>query len=264
MRTPSLHRRRYLAVAAVFCVVCLIFVIRMVSVQITNRESYIGNTDRYTTEYRTVQAVRGEIYDRNGVKLVANDYTYHFVLDYASMPRGKAQENDLFLEALDAMDKNGISYGSSCPFEGTYPDLTVKEGGEQTLQSLISVAKLEDGAGAEELIAYLGKAYLLDEKLYTPEEMTRLIALRCDLLLDGFGDRTAEYTLARDVDARFIAYVGEKSLKGVTFASEVGRTYFPRVRVARPRTHQQDLQGGLGLLRGKRVLHQRAGRRFRL
>ncbi len=224
-RTPSGHRRRYIAVAAVFCVVCLVYIGRMFYVQIIARKNYLGDAGKYTTEYRVIQAVRGEIYDRNGVKLVGNHYTYRFVLDYASLPRGKANENDVLLSVLGAMEQYGTPYKSDSPFEGVYPDLSVKDGAGDKVASLIGIAKLKDGAGAAELIEYLKKTYLLDEKLYSPEEMTRLLTVRCDLLLASFGDRSAQFTLSEDVDSRFIGYISELNLSGVTFASEVDRTY---------------------------------------
>lgn len=226
MTNRSDHKLRYFAIAAVFCIVCFAFLIRMVTVQIIRREEYANNSlEKPVTRYVTVQAVRGEIYDRNGVKLVGNAYTYHFVLDYLTLPDGRAVENDRFLDALDAMEQNGITYVSSCPFSGTYPELSPKEGTEQTIEQLCELSGLKKSATADDLIAHFKKKYQLDEKLYSSEEITRLIALRCDLLLDGFGTQNTQYVLARDVDTRFISYISEQNLTGLTFATETGRVY---------------------------------------
>ena len=64
---------RYLLIALVFCAVCVIYVGRLFYIQITGRGSnYDDGTNETTVK---IQAVRGEILDRNGEKLVSNRYS---------------------------------------------------------------------------------------------------------------------------------------------------------------------------------------------
>ena len=64
---------RYVAVAVLFCLVCVIYLGRLFYIQISGNEpQYSGGT---TKRIETVEAVRGQIYDRNGVPLVTNRYS---------------------------------------------------------------------------------------------------------------------------------------------------------------------------------------------
>ena len=49
--------------------------------------------------------MRGEIFDRNGKKIVGNSYTYDLVLDYDAMAATQLLRNYDILELLDALDK---------------------------------------------------------------------------------------------------------------------------------------------------------------
>ena len=60
---------RYIAVVALFCAVCIVYLGRLLFIQLNYAVDEDGKT---TTRTVTVQAVRGEIYDRNGKALVTN------------------------------------------------------------------------------------------------------------------------------------------------------------------------------------------------
>ena len=61
-------------------VVCAVYVIRLAVLEL-NSENIGGHKQDGTTERTVVvQAVRGQIYDRNGVPLVTNAYTYEVAL----------------------------------------------------------------------------------------------------------------------------------------------------------------------------------------
>ena len=73
---------RYMAIVSVFCLVCVIYLGRLFYIQISGRENtYDTGT---TTRTVTVQAARGEIYDRNGKPLVTNRFSYDLTLSYAT------------------------------------------------------------------------------------------------------------------------------------------------------------------------------------
>ena len=75
---------RSIALSVVFAVVCLIYVIRLVNIRINAEPE--EDTGEYYERRETVQAVRGEIYDRNGKKLVSNSYTYASNLTPSTLP----------------------------------------------------------------------------------------------------------------------------------------------------------------------------------
>ena len=117
---------RYLGIVALFCLICVIYLGRLFFIQISGRENaYEADV---TEREVTVQAVRGEIYDRNGVKLVANRYSYDLHLIHTqffslSLP----ERNEVCLEIQTALAKRGgegVREQKYFPFEGTYPNYT--------------------------------------------------------------------------------------------------------------------------------------------
>ncbi len=73
---------RYIFLAAFFVVVCLIYTGRLIRYQISGQDQYVKeNTSQNKYRYETIHAQRGEIFDRNGVPLVINVFTYDIHLD---------------------------------------------------------------------------------------------------------------------------------------------------------------------------------------
>ena len=94
---------RYLIIALVFCMVCVIYVGRLFYIQITGRGN---NFDDGTTQSTVkIQAVRGEILDRNGETLVANRYSYALTVRFASISAvGVSATNQTYLKLLKELE----------------------------------------------------------------------------------------------------------------------------------------------------------------
>lgn len=115
---------RLVALGVFFTTCCVLFVIRLAVLQLNSQN--IGGHPQDGTTLRTeiVQAVRGQIYDRNGVPLVTNAYTYDLTFDYALMPVDEVSRGQTILQALDILDACGESGKltvNTFPLEGTYP-----------------------------------------------------------------------------------------------------------------------------------------------
>ncbi len=112
---------------AFFLAVCCFYVIRLATLELSS-ENIGGHRQDGTTE-RTVivQAVRGQIYDRNGVPLVTNAYTYSLTMDYSILPAERAARNEAMLTALHMLESCG-EVGKfqtyDFPFDGYYPNYT--------------------------------------------------------------------------------------------------------------------------------------------
>ena len=95
------HLARYIALGAFFVVVCLIFIARLINIQVAGQDYY---TETLSDENRTrtvkIQAQRGCIYDSKGKELISNVYYYDMYLDAGSIPSG-AGKNDTVLYVID-------------------------------------------------------------------------------------------------------------------------------------------------------------------
>ncbi|MBQ3590990.1 MAG: hypothetical protein II979_03545 [Clostridia bacterium] len=94
---------RYVAVGILFCVVCVVYVGRLIYLQVAGQDYYtMSQPIVRVTRTVPIQAIRGEIYDTNGVPLVTNRYSYDLQLEYSSFPRSESEKNAMVLGLLEA------------------------------------------------------------------------------------------------------------------------------------------------------------------
>lgn len=119
--------RRLWALGFLFLAVLLVYVIRLATLEL-NAENIRGHKqDGTTSRTVVVQAVRGQIYDRNGVPLVTNAYTYDLTMDYSVLPSENAARNAVILKALHMLEDCGEGtrfLSHDFPFDGYYPSFT--------------------------------------------------------------------------------------------------------------------------------------------
>ena len=236
-RQPN-HILRYVSVAAVFCVICVIYLGRLLFIQLNYAEDVEGDT---TTRTVTVQAVRGEIYDRNGNALVTNRYTYDLTLSYSTFAAsGLKASNEACLHMVDALkssneeEKHEEKY---FPFDGAYPYYTLSEAVNDNetavayrYQRVLKTIGLKKDATVADVVKYYVTAYDLlatdvnGDRLFDDDEIDRLIRIRYDM--DAVGFKSAgEYIFAKDVGLSLMTYVKELSLVGASFTVNVERVY---------------------------------------
>ena len=257
-RTPF----RIIGVSVIFVIICLIYIVRMVNIRI-NADPEAKNEGTYVREEK-ILAVRGEIYDRNGVKLVSNDYKYNFVFDYEAMSADRRGRNLAILEAVNALEKTKNTdkrSESSFPFEGTYPHYTYSSVALNTSSNIyyrllkriagneleeespknkqdLTAAYLEEFykenpeafPKVSEIVEYYLKKYKLDivgddgKRIYDNASIDKIFRVVYDMEVNDFSPYTP-YVLASDVDMNFIAYVKEKNIVGSTFQITYSRAY---------------------------------------
>ena len=121
---------RLWGLGVVFALVCLFYILRLAILELNSEN--IGGHKQDGTVSRTVvvQAVRGQIYDRNGTPLVVNEYTYDLTMDYSVLPTDMESRNRAILQAIHMLETCG-EVGRFCaydfPFEGYYPNLTYRK-----------------------------------------------------------------------------------------------------------------------------------------
>ena len=247
--------RRIFILAIVFCLICLLYVFRLVGIVLTGEKPVVQD---HSFIYVTVNAARGQIYDRNGVPLVTNKYVYNLVLDDQTLPANDYDRNKELLMLLfvfhnsDEADKRAEQM---YPFIGTYPDYSyhpdvtkdttmryrlVRRMAANELEDDVkthTVAALEehyaqnpdDFPTEETVIKYFMHKYGLDEQtkdqnLYTDAQIDALLRLYYDMECNNFGGLNP-YTFASDVSLSLMTLIKEQAIPGVTFAYTIERNY---------------------------------------
>ncbi len=259
MRSKMSFSFRVFCIITAFLLICVIFIIRMINICATAEPGQI-RVDTYTRR-EPIQAVRGEIYDRNGNKLVGNKYTYDLMLDYDAMAATQLERNHDILKLITALGQYGRSLGaeSSFPFDGTYPNYTYSEAAkdqdsniyyrllkriaENELESdsekpknELTVSHLADFYSnhpdefptEQEIVDYyLSRYNMVDddgEALFTDHEIDKLLRARYDMEVADFSVYN-RYTVTCDVDISFISHIEELSIPGAEFEIKTEREY---------------------------------------
>ena len=233
------HTLRYLGIVAVFCLVCVIYLGRLFFIQISGRENEYKSD--ITEREVTVQAVRGEIYDRNGVKLVANRYSYDLSFAHKQFFSLTVQErNEVCLSVQTALERRGgegVREQKFFPFDGTYPNYTYNADtldGDSIrayrLKRVLGDIGLETDAAATELRDYYTDTYDLlqidnnGERRFSDKEIDTLIRMYYDIDAVRFRS-SGEYILCEGVDMSLMTYIKEQNIKAVNFTVSVEREY---------------------------------------
>ncbi len=256
---------RIICVCCIFVIISLIYIVRMVNIKI-NANPEGREVAAYIRE-EPIQAVRGEIYDRNGVCLVSNTYKYNLVFDYEAMAPDRNGQNIAIYDAIIALEKTGNAdkrIESSFPFDGEYPNLVYSEEAKDTESNIyyrllgrIAEDELEKNSGKkktelsvdyldsfyrenpeefpaeQEIIDYFVQRYKLDDtdgagnSLYPDDCIDKIIRVLYDMEVSGFAPG-APFVLAKNIDVNLIAYIKEMGIVGATFYVSTDREYkFP-------------------------------------
>ncbi len=251
---------RIFFVGAIFVAVCLVFLIRMINITL-NRAPQKIQTGTYQRQ-EIIEAQRGEIYDRNGNKLVYNEYSYDLVFDYDAMATTQQQRNRDILTMIAVLETRGNGQehsGNSFPFDGTYPNYTYKaealDGKSNMYYRLLkriaeNELETEGEVPKNELtVSYLDEFYknnpeafpsvkeildryhekykLLDSEdkaMFSNADMDKIIRMRYDMEVNDFSIYN-RYTVAQDIDATLIPYIEELCIAGADFSRVAERKY---------------------------------------
>ena len=233
MKKQSSGNMRYITIGVSFGVICLAFVIVLLAIQLKGT-TLPPREEGYTRTY-TVPGVRGEIYDRNGVKLVGNSDKYDLVYEYGAMPDTRSEVNRSLLAVMEAIRKTGNEANIADDLfilEGTYPDMTFsdkikdKESSEYYhYKKFLERQRLNPSkTEASDVAAYFTKRYKLYTSAYTNEEITELIRLYYEMERADFG-QYASYTIAVGINKDLVTRIEESNIEGVNFEIHPERVY---------------------------------------
>lgn len=237
---------RLIFIAVLFTLATAFYVTKLANIQLVRRSEYTSSVQRTYTRTVTIQAQRGEIFDRNGKALVTNVYTYNLDFDYGSLSKNAETSNAVILGVIRALEETGNAdkrVESNFPLLGSYPNF-IYDDNKMSLESykakfdraIKALGFHEDKDGnpientAEQLCEKLIKKYSLDaidesgEPLYTNEQITELMRVRFDMAFAQFS--TVEpYVFAENVDLTLITSMKESELRGIIFTEKVTRKY---------------------------------------
>ena len=238
---------RIWAIAVLYIVIALLYVGRLLYLQVSGQDYYSMSTPSRTYS-RTVkiQAQRGEIFDRNGNALVSNQYSHNIAMDYASLPAGEKASCDIMISLVDAARLLGLGDRVIEPKESlavtaepgvglsySMADSFLDSSRGRKYTKLIRELNVADGASlaeqAQALLIHYGiaswnKADACLEYNYTYESCAFLLELRLDMDLSGFSS-VSPYVLIEDATLELLTVAEETCPRGILVQVSADRVY---------------------------------------
>ncbi len=226
---------KYFLIGAVFFAACLIYVFKLVDLQITGVDRYNSQASERTWEHReTIQAVRGEIYDRNGNLLVKNIYSDSLVFDYESLYAASAGINKTICNTVDILWQNGFKLETEAPFKGTYPHVEYDPEKleisriSSRLKRFCKKQLLDEDIPAVELYEHLLVYYkLLDEDgnyKIDPRFIDDVVMIRYDMETGNFS-ADSPYIISENAELELVTAMMEHNCEGVRTKRNYDREY---------------------------------------
>ncbi|MBR3935611.1 MAG: hypothetical protein IKJ57_03590, partial [Oscillospiraceae bacterium] len=212
------HRQTIFIVLVI--IAALFILIRLMTMQIVEGESYRSYLTEGYSVTKTIEASRGSLYDRYGRPLATNRVRYDITIDKNNVV--KDSENSIILELISILEKNGEEWIDNLPLSKEAP--FVYSGTETAQKRLRSTLDLADFASAEDVVFRLKERYDLEGM--SDEDFRKVAGVRYEMERVGYNFVTP-YTFAKDVSSVTINIISEHSFyfQGIEITESYEREY---------------------------------------
>ena len=221
MRNKLIEPGRVAAMAVLFTVLMIVYLVFLYKLQIVEGEIYYNRSSELTSTERTVTAARGNILDRYGRVLVSNAECYNIKIDTEKLFANE-DPNSVILELINMVSGYGDSYTDDLPITKTPPfeyDPNMTEIQRTMLKAYFVRQGLPEDCSAIELMSYMRTRYEIDNS-YSAEEMRVIAGVRYSINV-RYAINTADYIFVQDASMKLITSIMENKLTGI----EVERAY---------------------------------------
>ena len=225
MKRKKSLKARYIFLGVFTALAATVLLGRLVEWQLFQSE-YYENISATSASYTVkTDAVRGEIFDKNGVELAVNITGYKIVINKIYISDDEI--NDCIVRLVNVMDECGEKW------EDTLPIIIGKDGGYSfDNEKTEDVVKLKSKdrlnmnpySTADECIARLTAKYNCQS--YNKVQQRNIASVRYNMENSGYS-YTVPYTFAKNISEKTMLTVSEKmqDIKGITVESTALRTY---------------------------------------
>lgn len=238
---------RLFVLAAVFIVFFGIILARIFTLQVVNGKSYQENFSLKIQMKQPINAVRGNIYDKNGKLLAYNELAYSISINdsttYSSTKEKNKAVNAELAEILTVLKNNGETLNNDFKIDrkkdGTYSFNVSGSSLNRFRADVFGKSSADDleydkdtgideaNATAEQIMEYLmGKDNFGISSKYDGDLAYRIVVVRYAMLGNRFA-RYKEVKIATDVSDKTVAYVNEHmdTLSGISVNEDMIRKY---------------------------------------
>ena len=239
-------RNRVLVLGVVLLPLAAVFFVRLFQLQIVRGNDYYENYVNMTRKEVSTSAMRGNIYDRNGVLLAGNKVVYNVTLtDGNYYAKTDGSFNEMILRLVRLLERCGAEIVNTVPVSISEKDEYVFNGSESQVRRLITdiygrkkIAELQEAGEdpyaytPEKVMEDLKTVYNFSSKKWkraeeiSAEDALKICNIRYALSATAF-TRYISTPVARDVSDTVQAAVQESriDLRGVNVEASFERVY---------------------------------------
>ena len=216
---------RYAVLVSLMLVITAVLLARLIQWQVVESSYYNTIASTSTTYTVKTEALRGEIFDVNGVELAVNLTGYRVVINKLYMPDDEL--NETIVRLVDILERCDEKWIDELPIRldstGNYVFDEEKQDEIRDLKSKDNL-NMNPYATAEECMLRLVERY--DCADYKSEQQRDIISVRYHMSRTGYS-RTQPYVFADGISESTMAVVAERmsSVKGVSVETTAIRTY---------------------------------------
>lgn len=227
----SFFSSRGRVVIGIMCLFACILIGRLFLLQVVRGQDYLTNYDLKTEETETIDATRGNIYDRNGKLLAYNDLAYEVTISdsgtYDSTKEHNKKLNAELATIIDALDGYGdtieYDFGITLNNDGDYEFTDDSETAQNRFRADVFGLKSASDLGYDkdlgmntaeatpkQIMKYLMKERFDISSSYSKQVRYEITALRYMIWINRYqaDDST---TIASNVSDETVAYIKENS-----------------------------------------------------
>lgn len=217
-----------------------VLVNRLFELQIVNGENYLNNFQLKIKKERTIDAARGNIYDRNGNVLAYNKLAYSVKIEdvYESGKKKNAQLNRTIQKTIEIIEKyNDETVNDFNIIIDDYGHYQFTLSGTRLNRFKADVygrtyiedmTFLESSSSADDIMEYLTseKMYNIDTENLPKKMILKIVAVRYAMSANTY-QKYITTTIANDVSEETVAVILENNdvLKGVSISEDTIRVY---------------------------------------
>ncbi len=220
----KVSRKRYIFVVSLIIILFSAFAVNLFNLQIINPQQ--DKNTAVSSVKVTVEAIRGDILDRNGYPLVTNRQVNRIIFNYENFPKEYTQRNEIILELIRLFDKNGTEWNDNLPIEIKKGKLYFDEERPNEVSYLKSEAFLDLNhyASVENCFDALVERYKLED--LSVKQARKVASVYYSMVKDGF-NAGRNYEFASDVSSELVSAIMERSdlLPGVDLQISTRRQY---------------------------------------
>lgn len=200
-----------------------IAIFKLYDLQVVHAEQYKQTADQKLSANTAIYAARGEIVDRNGVKLISNSISFEVSFNKALW--STENQNEIILELVNLFIENDEEYNDTLPIEIGDAGLVFSDNTTKLFSFLESKKAGDSVITASQILDFLVTRYSINED-YTTEEKLLISGVRYQMEQDVFSTVT-DFAFGQTVNQEIIEIIEEGSnfYQGVNILLKPVREY---------------------------------------